>query len=107
MDVEQFYEQDPRRQTSDEIEFGREWRDEHDLRFEVAWVADTGEVYLMAEPYNRRGISTQAVTIEVLAVIVDRDAINAVFAGWQEAMSQPDSVAWVRERVAGAANPST
>src|SRR4051794_29487335 len=44
MDIDQFYEQDPRRQTSDEVEFGREWS-EHGLQFEVAWVADTGEVY--------------------------------------------------------------
>jgi hypothetical protein len=107
MDVDEFYEQDPRRRTSDEIEFGREWRDENDLRFEVAWVADTGEVYAMAEPYSRRGISTQAVTVEVLAVIMDRDAVSAVLEGWQEAMPQPDSLAWVRARVAGEANLST
>ena len=62
MDIEEFYEQDPRRQASDEIEFGRDWY-EHDLRFEVAWVAETG--------------------------------------GWQDAMLQPESLAWVRARVAG------
>ena len=53
MDIEDFYDQDPRRRASDEIEFGREWT-EDDLRFEVAWIADTGEVYVMAEPYSRR-----------------------------------------------------
>src|SRR5207245_1005513 len=64
MDIEEFYDQDPRRQASEEIEFGREWY-ENDERFEVAWVADTGEVYAMAEPYSRRGVSTQSVTVEV------------------------------------------
>ena len=107
MDVEEFYEQDPRRQSSDELEFGRDWRDENDLRFEVAWVADTGEVYAMAEPVSRRGISTQAVTVEVLAVIPDRDAITAVLAGWHEVMPQPDSLAWVRARLEGDASSSS
>ena len=100
MDVEEFYEQDPRRRASDEIEFGREWY-ENDMRFEVAWIADTGEVYPMAEPYSRRAISTESVTVEILGVIEGRDAVNSVLMGWQDAMSQPESLAWVRARVAG------
>jgi hypothetical protein len=100
MDVEEFYEQDPRRRASDEIEFGREWY-ENDMRFEVAWVADTGEVYAMAEPYSRREISTESVTVEILGVIEGRDAVSSVLMGWQNAMSQPESLAWVRARVAG------
>jgi hypothetical protein len=103
MDIEEFYDQDPRRQASDEVEFGREWH-ENDLRFEVAWVADTGEVYAMAEPYSRRGISSEAVTVEVLAVLAERDAVESALTGWQDAMSQPNSLAWVRARVAGAAD---
>jgi hypothetical protein len=103
MDIEEFYEQDPRRQASDEIEFGREWS-ENDLRFEIAWIADTGELYAMAEPLSRREISTASVTVEVLAVINGRDAINSVMAGWQDAMAKPNSLAWVRGRVAGVAD---
>ncbi len=101
MNVEEFYDQDPRRQSSEEIEFGREWY-ENELRFEVAWIADTGEVYVMAEPYDRRGVTTESVTVEVLAVIEGRDVIDAALTGWQDAMSQPDGLAWVRARVAGA-----
>jgi hypothetical protein len=100
VDVEEFYDQDPRRRTSDEIEFGREWS-EQDMRFEVAWVADTGELYAMAEPYSRRGISTESVTIEVLGVVEGRERVNTLLRGWQDAMSQPDSLAWVRSRIAG------
>ncbi len=103
MDIEDFYDQNPRRRASDEIEFGREWS-EKGLRFEVSWIADTGEVYIMAEPYSRREISTESVTVEVLAVIEGRDAINSVLAGRREAMAKPNSLAWVRERVAGAAD---
>jgi hypothetical protein len=103
MNIDEFYEQDPRRQASDEIEFGREWY-ENDQRYEVAWVADTGEVYAMAEPQSRRGVTVESVTVEVLAVIEGRDAITAALAGWQDAMARPDSLAWVRARVAGAAD---
>src|SRR5262249_9691423 len=101
MDIEEFYDQDPRRRASDEIEFGREWS-ENDRQFEVSWVADTGELYVMAEPYSRREISTESVTVELLGVVNGRDAINSALAGWQEAMAQPNSLAWVRERLAAA-----
>jgi hypothetical protein len=103
MDIEEFYEEDPRRQASEEIEFGREWS-ENDVRFEVAWIADTGELYAMAEPYSRREISTASVTVEVLAVIKGRDAIDSVMTGWQDAMAKPNSLAWVRGRTAGVAD---
>jgi hypothetical protein len=106
MDIEEFYDEDPRRRASDEIEFGREWS-ENDRRFEVSWVVDTGELYVMAEPYSRREISTESVTVEVLGVIEGHDAINAALSGWQEAMAQPNSLAWVRERVAGESDSGT
>ena len=98
MDIDQFYEQDPRRQASDEVEFGRAWS-EHGVEFEIAWVADTGEVYAMAEPVSRRGTTTESITVEILAVIEGRDAVDAALAGWQEAMTRPDSLGWVRARV--------
>ena len=106
MNIEEFYDEDPRRQTSDEIEFGREWY-ENGLRFEVAWVADTGEVYAMAESYDRHGVTTESVTVEILAVIEGRDAINSVLTGWRDAMAQPESLAWVRAHVAGGADSKT
>ena len=104
MDIEEFYDQDERRRSSEEVQFGRDWY-ENDLRFEVAWVADTGEVYAMAEPISRRGISIESVTVEVLAVIEGRDAIDVALTGWQDAMSQPNSLAWVRAHVAERPGP--
>ena len=100
MDVEEFYEQDPRRQTSEEVEFGRDWY-QGDMRFEVAWVVDTGEVFAMAEPSSRRNITTESVTVEVLGVVDGRDAVTALLSGWEDAMQQPDSLTWVRTRVSG------
>jgi hypothetical protein len=104
MDIEQFYDQDPRRRASDEIEFGREWS-ENDLRFEVSWIADTGEVYVMAEPYSRHEISPESVTVEVLGVIKTRDAISSALEGWREVMAKPNSLSWVRGRVARTSEP--
>ncbi len=101
MDIEEFYEEDPRRQVSAEIDFGHEWS-ERGSRFEVAWIADTGEVYAMAEPSVRK-VTTDMVTVEVLAVVEGRDNITAALSGWQDAMATPDSLGWVRARVAAAA----
>jgi hypothetical protein len=100
MDVEEFYEQDPRRQASDELEFGRDWY-EGDMRYEVAWIADTGEVFAMAEPSSRRGITTESVTVEVLGIVDGRDAVVSALAGWEDAMTQPEGLAWVRTHVRG------
>jgi hypothetical protein len=100
MDIEQFYDADPRRRASDEIQFGREWT-EGPMYFEVAWIADTGELYAMAEPYDRRGVSPELVTVEILAVLEGRTVIDTVMAGWQDAMSGENSLAWVRARVEG------
>ena len=50
MDIEGFYSQDERRRMSEEIEFGTEWRDANGNRYELSWVVDTGELYVMLEP---------------------------------------------------------
>ena len=50
MDIEEFYDGDPRRRPSAEIELGTEWRDAHGIRYELTWVEDTGELYVMREP---------------------------------------------------------
>ena len=103
MNIEEFYDQDPRRQSSEEVEFGRDWSESDDPLREVSWIADTGEVYAMLEPYSRRAVETEMLTVEVLGVVSGRDAIERALAGWQDAMSQPNSFSWVRERVAAAA----
>ncbi|MFM8305130.1 MAG: hypothetical protein ACKOA9_12690 [Actinomycetota bacterium] len=113
MDIEQFYDADPRRRASEEVAFGHEWTDADGGRYEVMWVADTGEVYAMFEPVEPMAsdgigdifpqhMPTEAVTVEVLGVVADRATIDAALAGWADVMPQPGSVAWVRERVAGA-----
>ena len=39
----------------------------------------------------------------MLGVVNGRAAISAVMSGWQDAMSRPDGLAWLRDRVQHAA----
>ena len=115
MDIEEFYDADPRRRESDEVEFGQDWSDAAGVRCEISWVADTGELYAMREPnapinmdpvgdeYIEK-LPTESVTVEVLGVVPARDALDAVLDGWQQAMGTPNSVEWVRARVAASAS---
>jgi hypothetical protein len=109
MDIEEFYDADPRRRQSAEVEFGRDWSDDAGGRTEVSWVADTGELYLMNEPIEPlysdglgdvevQHVKAEDMTVEILTVVPTRAAVDAMLDGWQDVMNTPDSVAWVRER---------
>jgi hypothetical protein len=113
MDIEEFYDADPRRRSSDETEFGREWSDVDGLRTELSWVAETGELYAMAEPAEPvymdpvgdtvvPSLDAKLLTVEVLGVVPDRAALEQLLAGWEDAMGKPNSVQWVRDRLAQA-----
>lgn len=113
MDIEEFYDADPRRRASEEIAYGHEWTDADGGRYEVLWVADTGEVYAMFEPVEPMAsdgigdifpqhMPTDAVTVEVLGVVADRATIDGLLAGWEDAMPGSNSIAWVRERIPAA-----
>jgi len=113
LDIEEFYDADPRRRESDEVEFGQDWSDADGVRCEISWVADTGELYAMREPDAPidmdpvgdefvEKLPTELVTVEVLGVVPGRDAVDALLAGWQDAMGAPNSVEWVVTRLARA-----
>jgi len=110
LDIEEFYSADERRRSSEEIEFGRDWKDGSGVRYELSWVVDTGELYVMREP--RPGLvedpfgdlfganlPTEAVTVGVLGVVPTREELDRVLAGWQQAMDRPDGVSWVVDRL--------
>jgi hypothetical protein len=114
VDLEQFYEADPSRRHSEELEFGTDW-DEAGARTQVSWVEATGELYAMRDPLGglqsdvigdmrATPVSDKQLTVEVLGVVSGRAAAEAVMSGWENAMaSGADSLAWVRDRVAHAA----
>ena len=116
MDIEQFYEADERRRRSEDVEIGTEWHDGDGARYELSWVADTGELYVMREPdvpmttdpfgdVYRTSVPLTAVTVGVVGWIPDRARVEEVLDGWQEAMGGDDSVSWLAERLRQQAVP--
>jgi hypothetical protein len=111
VDIEEFYDDDPRRRASEEFEFGRDWSDSDGDRCEVSWVQDTGELYVMAAPVEPivadgagdeflQRLPTKSVVVDVLAVMPTRESVEQALAGWTDAMAEPNSIAWVRDRIA-------
>ena len=52
MDIEEFYDADPRRRSGEDRQFGLGWRDaadEHSL-WDLYWNSGSGELYLMRKP---------------------------------------------------------
>jgi hypothetical protein len=110
MDIEEFYEADERRRRSEEVEIGTDWHDDKNVRYELSWVADTGELYVMGEPnaymsedlfggIHEASLPTGAVTVAVVGWIADRARVEQVLDGWQGAMAEPNSVSWLTERL--------
>jgi len=111
MDLEDFYRQDERRRASEEIEYGREWRDEHGNRYEISYVADTAELYAMLEPAGglvpvswfgdlfSTPVSEGSLTVAVLATVDEPDALAGALEGWPEAMAGPNGLGWLVERL--------
>jgi hypothetical protein len=116
VDIEEFYDGDARRRDSAEIELGTEWRNKAGVRFELSWVQDTGELYVMREPVPYQwmgpfgGIHVQAgdraptdgMTVAVVAKIPTRAELEEILAGWEVEMPKPDSTAWLEDRLQAA-----
>jgi hypothetical protein len=113
VDLEDFYNADPRRRHSEELEFGTDWS-EDGARTQVSWVETTGEIYAMRDPLGGlwsdpigdvrpTPVSDEQLTVEVLGVVNGRERATAVMSGWEAAMSSGDnSLSWVRDRIANA-----
>jgi hypothetical protein len=110
MDIEQFYEADERRRRSGEVEFGTDWADTDGARYELSWVADTGELYVMREPLVRMtedpfgdifdaSVPTDELSVAVVGWIPELADVEDVLQGWQEAMVAPNGVGWLAERL--------
>jgi hypothetical protein len=117
MDIEEFYSADERRRQSAEIELGTEWHDATGNRYELSWVEDTGELYVMLERVPEAGSWTPFGDVEVDKVPVEQVIVSAighiptheelerVLNGWQDEMAKPDGISWVADRLQGAGVP--
>ena len=115
MDIEEFYDGDPRRRPSGEIELGLDWHDVHGIRYEVNWVEDTGELYVMREPsphivedpfggmhFSIRAAEEKKMTVRVVAQIGTVDELHKILAGWQDAMAKDGGAEWLSSRLQAA-----
>ena len=125
MDIEEFYDADPRRRASAEIELGTEWHDAQDVHYELNYIEDTGELYVVQEPppsewadpfggihvINNPNYEKQ-LGVRVVGHIESVDLMHQILDGWQKAMTSDESVQWLAERlrvsgVATAASPES
>jgi len=115
MNIDQFYEGDPRRRPSAEIELGSEWLDTAGVRHELNYVEDTGELYVMREPaphvtgdpFGGLYVSTgpefeHQMTVHVVAHIDSVDTLHEILKGWQDAMPTADGASWLGDRLRAA-----
>jgi hypothetical protein len=122
VDIGQFYDADDRRRQSAEVELGTEWRDGHGVRYELNWIEDTGELYVMMEPpppawegpFGDIHVQTgdkapiTGMTVFLVARVGSHEQLEQVLEGWEDAMAGPDGVRWLADRVKskGVADPS-
>jgi hypothetical protein len=113
MDIEEFYEADPARRSSEEFGYGRDWTDPDGGRCEMLWIQATGELYTMREPTEPiladpfgdtvvPSVPSNLLIVEVLAEVKTRAEVDQLLEGWETAMTAPGSLAWVRDRLAKA-----
>jgi hypothetical protein len=111
MDIEQFYSADERRRQSAEVELGTNWFDANGSRYELSWVEDTGELYVMLElvpevdswtPFGDSEVEelpADRVLVLVIGYLPTLEEVERVLAGWPEQMAKPDGISWVAERL--------
>ncbi len=112
MDIDEFYEADPRRRASAELELGTEWLDKDGVRHELNYVEDTGELYVLREPVPHvtedpfGGLHVSAppgyedkMTVHVIAKIPTVDDVHRILQGWQEAMQSESGADWLGQRL--------
>jgi hypothetical protein len=112
VDIDEFYEADPRRRSSAELELGSEWLDADGIRHELNYVEDTGELYVLREPAPHvtedpfGGLFVKAppgyerkMTVHVIASIPTKDELHRILAGWQDHMSAQDGPQWLGDRL--------
>jgi hypothetical protein len=101
--------QNEARRESAEFEFGSEWTDASDNEYELSWVEATGELYLMVEPdavvnediFGDFLVSDEMIsdlTVVIIGKVASLTALEDALLGWEDAMLEESSLAWLYER---------
>jgi hypothetical protein len=118
MDIEEFYSADERRRQSAEVELGTNWFDAKGSRYELSWVEDTGELYVMLELEPEVDTWTPFGDIEVETIPVDRvlvmvvgyiptlEDVERILSGWPAEMEKRDGISWVADRLRSGGVPA-
>jgi hypothetical protein len=111
MDIEEFYSADERRRQSSEVELGTNWFDAKGSRYELSWVEDTGELYVMLEllpevdswtPFGDTEVEqmpVDRVLVMVIGYVATLPEVERILEGWPDQMAKPDGISWVAERL--------
>jgi hypothetical protein len=113
LSIADFYDADPRRRDSEEVEYGDAWTRHSDATatYRLNHVLDTGELYVVREPHpggilarfldqlNVDQADVNSLAVEVLATVPAEEAAQ-LLDGWQDAMAGTDSLPWVEGQLA-------
>jgi hypothetical protein len=95
-DEQAFHADDPRRRQSAEVDFGATWRyDGSSDAHRVAWIRETGELYLC----RTDGYDGSCTEVSVLAVVPDEELLDTALFGWQDARTAPAGIDWLLSRL--------
>tara|TARA_R100001594_G_scaffold124838_1_gene161724 strand:- start:865 stop:1233 length:369 start_codon:yes stop_codon:yes gene_type:complete len=110
--IEDFYNDNPKRRYSAECDYGMRWKNNGDIQFRISYVEDTQEVYAISSgtPHVQRGKGA----VILLAVLppghklpeqhIDRqyyESLEDILDGWAYEMDHNQhGVEWVKERLA-------
>ena len=103
MDLDDFYNADPRRGRSPEVRFGGDWLDESGYAYAVSWLEYTGELYAVrqveqpggpppfADPWVHVLPRRDDVETEVFVLLVEpsRQRVDALLMGWADLQGRP------------------
>jgi hypothetical protein len=114
MDISEFYDGDPRRRESSEVQFGDGWStpaDEHST-YRAEWLFETGELYVVREPHPGGAfakfldqldidqVEINELTVEILGTFPDEKAVQDALTDWDKHMLKHDSLRWLRDAAA-------
>jgi hypothetical protein len=95
-DENAFHAANQRRRGSDEVDLGATWRAAgSDAAWRLAWLRDTGELYLC----EAGGYPGPSQHVRVLARVDSEQELDGLLEGWRDHRYDEDGLSWLSGRV--------